>query len=63
MFGLVSLRLIQGECAVSLCAQTSSIQSSWSVSRTLMRFFIISKFEKKIMFTTAERRTDTPSPT
>jgi hypothetical protein len=29
----------------------------------LMRFFIISKLEKKIMFTTHERRTETPRPT
>jgi hypothetical protein len=28
-----------------------------------MRFFIISKLEKKIMFTTHERSTDTPKPT
>jgi hypothetical protein len=63
MLGMLSLRPIQGESSLLLCAHGSSLQSSWSASRTLMRFFIISKFEKKIMLTTADRRTDTPSPT
>jgi hypothetical protein len=46
-----------------LFVKATCLQSSWSASRTLIRFFIISKLEKKIMFTTQERRTDTPRPT
>lgn len=47
----------------ALLVKAIVLQSSWSASRTLMRFFIISKLEKKIMFTTHERRTETPRPT
>lgn len=49
-------------CSV-LFVKAVFLQSSWSASRTLMRFFIISKLEKKIMLTTHERRTETPRPT
>jgi hypothetical protein len=62
---MLSLCLSKDKYAVLyFLRQSLSLQSSsWSASRTLIRFFIISKLEKKIMFTTHERSTDTPKPT
>lgn len=65
LHGILCLRLLRRQmCFCSaLIVKALVLQSSWSASRTLMRFFIISKLEKKIMFTMHERRTDTPRPT